>query len=97
MHASGTGTVFFAQNAAAIAILQLHGDRLTIESRRLLAYDKTLNTSISFTGLRGAASGQGLFSTTIEGRANIAVISPCNLIMLKVTLPIRSMVKEGRT
>ncbi len=85
MQASGTGTIYFAQNAAEVTVIALTGEKLTIESSSLLAYDTTLKTGTSFAGLRGAASGQGLFSTTVEGTGNIAVISQGNLIMLEVT------------
>lgn len=85
MQTSGTGTVFFAQDAAEITVIALAGEKLTIESSSLLAYDTTLKTGTSFAGLRGAASGQGLFSTTVEGSGSIAVISKGNLIMLAVT------------
>lgn len=85
MQASGTGTVLFAQNAAEITVIHMNGEKITIESSSLLAYDTTLKTGTSFAGLRGAASGQGLFSTTVEGHGNIAVISKGNLIMLEVT------------
>lgn len=85
MQASGTGTVFFAQDAAEITVLALQGDKLTVESSSLLAYDTALRTGTSFAGLRGAASGQGLFSTRVEGSGHVAVISRGNLIMLEVT------------
>ena len=85
MQASGTGTVLFAQNAAEITVIPMSGEKITIESSSLLTYDTTLKTGTSFAGLRGAASGQGLFSTTVEGHGNIAVISKGNLIMLEVT------------
>nr|WP_187363087.1 AIM24 family protein [Massilia aquatica] len=85
MQASGTGTVFFAQNAAEITVIPMSGEKMIIESSSLLAYDTSLKTGTSFAGLRGAASGQGLFSTTVEGQGNIAVISRGNLIMLEVT------------
>lgn len=85
MQASGTGTVFFARDAAEISVLALQGDKLTVESSSLLAYDTALRTGTSFAGLRGAASGQGLFSTTVEGSGHVAVISRGNLIMLEVT------------
>ncbi|NHZ64748.1 AIM24 family protein [Massilia genomosp. 1] len=85
MQASGTGTVFFAQNAAEITVIALSGEKMTIESSSLLAYDTSLKTGTSFAGLRGAVSGQGLFSTTVEGQGSIAVISRGNLIMLEVT------------
>jgi uncharacterized protein (AIM24 family) len=85
MQTSGTGTVYFAQDAAEITVIPMTGEKLTIESSSLLAYDTTLKTGTSFAGLRGAASGQGLFSTTVEGSGSIAVISKGNLIMLAVT------------
>ncbi len=85
MQTSGTGTVYFAQDAAEITVIPMAGEKMTIESSSLLAYDTTLKTGTSFAGLRGASSGQGLFSTTIEGSGNIAVISKGNLIMLEVT------------
>ena len=61
MQASGTGTVFFAQNAAEITVMALAGEKLTIESSSLLAYDTSLKTGTSFAGLRGASSGQACF------------------------------------
>ncbi len=85
MQVSGSGTVLFAQGAAEITLLALAGDKLTIESSSLLAYDSALKTGTSFAGLRGAASGQGLFSTTVEGNGNVALIARGNLIMLEVT------------
>lgn len=85
MQASGSGTVFFAQDAAEITVIPLSGEKMIIESSSLLAYDTSLKTGTSFAGLRGAVSGQGLFSTTVEGQGNIAVISRGNLIMLEVT------------
>lgn len=85
MQTSGTGTVFFAHNAAEIAVIPLAKEKLFIESSSLLAYDSELKTNTTFAGLRGAASGQGLFTTTIEGYGNISVISRGNLITLEVS------------
>ncbi|MES2935748.1 MAG: AIM24 family protein [Pseudomonadota bacterium] len=84
MQTTGNGTVFFAQNAAEIAVIPLAGEKLFIESSSLLAYDAGLKTNTTFAGLRGAASGQGLFTTTVEGSGNLAVISRGNLITLEV-------------
>ncbi len=59
MQTLGTGKVFFAHNAAEIAVIPLNQEKLFIESSSLLAYDAALKTNTSFAGLRGAASGQG--------------------------------------
>jgi len=84
MQTIGTGTVYYAHNAAEIAVIPLAQEKLFIESSSLLAYDSSLKTSTAFAGLRGATSGQGLFTTTVEGNGNIAVISRGNLITLEV-------------
>lgn len=84
MQTTGTGTVYFAQNAAEIAVIPLSAEKIFIESSSLLAYDVALKTNTTFAGLRGAASGQGLFTSTVEGTGNIAVISRGNLITLEV-------------
>ena len=84
MQTTGTGTVFFAHNAAEITVIPLVNEKLFIESSRLLAYDTSLKTNTTFAGLRGATSGQGLFTTTIEGSGNLAVFSHGNLITLEV-------------
>lgn len=84
MQTSGAGTVYFAHNAAEIAVIALAQEKLFIESSSLLVYDTALKTNTTFAGLRGAASGQGLFTTTVEGSGHIAVISRGNLITLEV-------------
>lgn len=84
MQTTGNGTVFFAHNAAEITVIPLVNEKLFIESSSLLAYDDSLKTNTTFAGLRGATSGQGLFTTTIEGYGNLAVFSHGNLITLEV-------------
>jgi uncharacterized protein (AIM24 family) len=84
MQTTGMGTVFFAHNAAEITVIPLVNEKLFIESSSLLAYDTSLKTNTTFAGLRGATSGQGLFTTTIEGNGNLAVFSHGNLITLEV-------------
>ena len=46
MQTTGTGTVYFAQNAAEIAVIPLASEKLFIESSSLLAYDIALKTKI---------------------------------------------------
>ncbi|HXG66546.1 MAG TPA: AIM24 family protein [Blastocatellia bacterium] len=85
MTASGMGVVYFARNAIEITIVPLQNEKIFIESSSLLAFEPHLRTSTAFAGLRGATTGQGLFTTTIEGMGNLAVISHGGLIMLEVT------------
>lgn len=84
MVSSGTGTIYFAHEAREIAVIPLQGEKIFIESSSLLAFDQSLRTSTAFAGLRGATTGQGLFTTTVEGHGNIAVVSDGGIIMLEV-------------
>lgn len=84
MTTGGTGTVYFAQNAAQILILPLQNEKLWVESRSLLALDAGLKTNTAFAGLRGATTGQGLFTTTVEGTGNVALLSHGTPLELEV-------------
>lgn len=84
MIANGSGTVYFAHQAREISILPLRGEKMFVESRSILAFDQGLKTNVVFAGLRGATSGQGLFTTTVEGQGNVAVISDGKILILEV-------------
>lgn len=84
MTTSGKGKVYFAQNAAEILILPLQNEKVWIESSVLLALDNSLKTNTVFAGLRGATSGQGLFTTTVEGSGSIAILSHGTPLELEV-------------
>lgn len=75
MEVTGSGTVYFAVDAQDITILELNNDTLHVEASQLLALVGQLRTDVKFTGLRGATSGQGLFTTTVTGTGSIAVLS----------------------
>lgn len=85
MITTGTGVVYCANVARELTILRLNGEKLFCESRSMLAYDTTLKTSTVFAGLRGAASGQGLFTTTMEGTGVVVLMSDGPAIGLEVT------------
>jgi len=85
MQCSGKGTIYFAHKAADITILSLQGQKLFTESSSLVAFDPNLKTATAFAGLRGAASQQGLFTTTLEGTGQVAIMSDGPAIALEVT------------
>jgi uncharacterized protein (AIM24 family) len=85
MTVTGSGKLYCAHEAAQLALIPLAGEKLAVESSALLALDTGLKTDTKFAGLHGAASGKGLFTTTIEGRGNIAVMARGELIALEVT------------
>jgi uncharacterized protein (AIM24 family) len=75
MRCSGKGTVWFAKDAMDITVIDLAGDTLKVESEQLLAVSDGLKTDVAFAGLRGASSGQGLFTTTVTGIGPVALLS----------------------
>lgn len=75
MTCSGMGTVWFAKDAMEILVIELAGDTLKVESEQLLALSDQLRTDVTFAGLRGASSGQGLFTTTVSGYGPVALVS----------------------
>lgn len=92
MKATGRGKVYYAHNGYFVTIIPVHGDILYVESNNLLAYDDRLTTGTIFLGnqggvsglVRGAVSGQGLFTTTLQGHGEAAILSDGNAIGLTV-------------
>ncbi|GLF94720.1 AIM24 family protein [Streptomyces yaizuensis] len=85
MEVKGEGTCWFADRATEINLVGLHSDKLYVESSNLLCAEASLRTGTSFTGLRGGASGQGLFTTTVEGSGQVAIMSDGPAVLLRVT------------
>ncbi|MCQ0023620.1 AIM24 family protein [Streptomyces somaliensis DSM 40738] len=85
MEVTGRGTCYFADRAADVTVLALRGERLCVEAGNLLCADAGLRTGTTFTGLRGGASGTGLFTTTVEGSGRVAVVSDGPAVVLRVT------------
>lgn len=75
MECSGHGVVYFAILAQDVAVVELNNDQLQVESRQLMAMNGNLRTDVRFTGLRGASSGQGLFTTVVSGTGQVALVS----------------------
>ncbi|GAA3804440.1 hypothetical protein GCM10022206_49150 [Streptomyces chiangmaiensis] len=85
MEVRGHGTCWFADRAAEINLVDLQGDKLYVESSNLLATDAGLRTGTTFTGLRGASQGNGLFTTTVEGHGQAAIMSDGPAVVLRVS------------
>jgi uncharacterized protein (AIM24 family) len=82
MIAEGQGRVLYGFRGLHVSIIQLNGDSLTVEADRLLAHDANLQTSVEFVGqggvksaVRGAMTGQGLFTTRVSGQGSVALLS----------------------
>ncbi|MGW7271552.1 AIM24 family protein [Streptomyces sp. NPDC054864] len=85
MEVKGHGTCWFADRATEINLVQLHGEKLFVESDNLLCTDGGLRTGTHFTGVRGASQGNGLFTTTVEGSGQAAIMSQGPAVVLRVS------------
>lgn len=82
--AQGGGEVHYGHAGLHVQVIQLDGSmNLSVEADRLLAHDAHLQTSVVFLGqqggirgaVRGAMTGQGLFTTQVSGQGSVAVLS----------------------
>ena len=93
MAAEGQGEVFYGHAGLYVEVIELDGSSmLTVEADRLLVHDGYLQSSIvaltSQGGVRGAVrgamTGQGLFTTQLTGQGSVAVLSHGGAIALQV-------------
>ncbi len=86
MECQGHGVVYLAVDAQDVTLVDIVQETLQVESQQLLALAGDLRTDIRFTGLRGASTGQGLFTTTVTGHGQVALLSAGGpLIALEVS------------
>ncbi|MEO3976540.1 AIM24 family protein [Streptomyces sp. CAU 1734] len=85
MEVTGRGTCWFADRASEISLISLFGDKLHVEASNMLCAAGGLRTGTSFTGARGGATGHGLFTTTVEGSGQVAIMSDGPAVALRVT------------
>jgi uncharacterized protein (AIM24 family) len=92
MTAQGSGEVFYAQSGQMVTIVPLKGETMYVESDSVLAFDRRLQTGTMFLGnqggirgiVQGAATGQGLFTTTFTGNGELVILSDGPTIALDV-------------
>jgi uncharacterized protein (AIM24 family) len=93
MTVEGSGTVWFGHGGHHVQVIHLSGDTLYVEADRLLAFEGTLRQGTMFMGsqggvmgmVRGQVSGQGLFTTTLQGHGAVAVMAHGGVIELPIT------------
>ena len=95
MEVRGHGTCYFADRATEINLVRLTGEKLYVEASNLLVTDAGLRTGTTFTGLRGASQGNGLFTTTVEGSGQAAIMSDGPAIVLRVSAAAPLVVDPG--
>ena len=92
MATEGQGSVLYGFRGLHVTVLDLTGDSLSVEADRLLAHDAHLQTSVEMIAqggvrqaVRGAMTGQGLFTTRVSGQGAVAVLSHGGTFPLHLT------------
>ncbi|QFG19959.1 AIM24 family protein [Actinomadura sp. WMMB 499] len=94
MHVTGQGQVMFGYAGMEVTTVELDGsDTLFVEADRLLVHDASLQVGTMFMGeqggvrgvIRGAVTGQGLFTTTLTGRGACALLSHGGVMEMPIT------------
>ncbi|MEV8047585.1 AIM24 family protein [Streptomyces griseoluteus] len=93
MTVEGSGTVLFGHGGHHVHVITLAGDTLYVEADRLLAFEGSLRQGTMFLGsqggvmglVRGQATGQGLFTTTLQGHGAVAVMAHGGVFELPIT------------
>jgi uncharacterized protein (AIM24 family) len=93
MSVEGSGSVMFGHGGHHAHVIDLAGETLYVESDRLLAFEGSLRQGTVFLGarggvmgvVRGQATGQGLFTTTLTGHGSVAVLAHGGVFELPIT------------
>lgn len=93
MVAEGNGSVHYGFHGHHVTVIDLDGSAaVSVEADRLLSHDASMSSSVVFLGqqgglrgaVRGAVTGQGLFTTQLSGRGSVAVLSHGGTFALQV-------------
>lgn len=86
MKIKGQGGIYFADEAQHVTVIDLNpGDKLSVESENLLAFNEGVKYGVRFIGV-GVISQKGLFTSTITAQdygSQVAVKSDGNPIILQ--------------
>jgi uncharacterized protein (AIM24 family) len=85
MQVSGSGTVFLANQATDVHILDLAGDGLTVDGGNVLAFDQALSWEIVRVQSQVSIPGAGGYNVELTGQGKVAVTTTGAPLVMKVT------------
>ncbi|MFH7594908.1 AIM24 family protein [Streptomyces racemochromogenes] len=85
MRCSGQGTVYFANLAQHVHVLDVDHEGLTVDSSYVLAMDSTLHTEVIAVDSQYGISGSGKYQLNITGRGKVALMTSGQPLMMQVT------------
>ncbi|MFD8195372.1 AIM24 family protein [Streptomyces wuyuanensis] len=85
MRCSGQGTVYFANLAQYVHVVDVDQDGMTVDSAYVLALDSTLHTEVIAVDSQYGISGSGKYQLNISGRGKVALMTSGQPLMMQVT------------
>ncbi|MGP3999849.1 AIM24 family protein [Streptomyces sp. 8N706] len=85
MRCSGQGTVYFANLAQYVHVVEVGRDGLTVDSSYVLALDSTLHSEVIAVDSQFGISGSGKYNLQITGHGKVALMTSGQPLMLQVT------------
>ncbi|MFE5914907.1 AIM24 family protein [Streptomyces wedmorensis] len=85
MRCSGQGTVYLANLAQYVHVVEVEQEGLTVDSAYVLALDSTLHTEVIAVDSQYGVSGTGKYQLNISGRGKVALMTSGQPLMMQVT------------
>ncbi|MEV7868025.1 AIM24 family protein [Streptomyces sp. NPDC088124] len=85
MRCSGQGTVYFANLAQYIHVVDVDHDGITVDGAYVLALDSTLHSEVVAVDSEYGISGSGKYQLNISGRGKVALMTSGQPLMMEVT------------
>ncbi|MGW2656986.1 AIM24 family protein [Streptomyces sp. NPDC001478] len=85
MRCSGQGTVFFANLAQHVHVVDVDHDGLTVDSAYVLALDSSLHFEVIAVDSQYGISGTGKYQLNISGTGKVALMTSGQPLMMQVT------------
>ncbi|MFD7628752.1 AIM24 family protein [Streptomyces sp. NPDC059851] len=85
MRCSGQGTVYLANLAQYVHVVDVDHEGLTVDSSYVLAMDSTLHSEVIAVDSQYGISGSGKYQLNITGRGKVALMTSGQPLMVQVT------------
>ncbi|WP_435600665.1 AIM24 family protein [Streptomyces sp. C10-9-1] len=85
MRCSGQGTVYLANLAQHVHLVEVDPEGITVDSAYVLALDSGLHTEVIAVDSQYGISGSGKYQLNISGRGRVALMTSGQPLMMRVT------------
>ena len=85
MKVSGSGTVYLANQAQDVHVLDLTGDGLTVDGSNVLAFERSLRWDVVRIDSQVQVAGAGAYNIELTGNGKLAVTTNGHPLVMRVT------------